>query len=144
MKKSHTENAVILQYLADTNRATHLLPGINDFKRYQILEWVNYVSTELHKTVGALFNPNLLDGAKEIYTALIKNKCNFVNSHLSKNHYLSGETFTLPDAYFFVVIRWLLYFKFDLNEWPNITCYFDELKKRPSIYQSLLEEKLEN
>lgn len=54
-----TENAVILQYLADTNSATKLLPGTGDFKRYRILEWLNYITTELHKTIGALFNPEL-------------------------------------------------------------------------------------
>lgn len=139
-----TENSVILQYLADANNATGLLPKTDDFKRYRILEMLNYVATELHKTIGALFNPHLLNEAKDIYKTLIKNKCSFIDNHLSKQHYLSGDTFTLPDAYFFVMITWLLYFKFDLNEWKNIKRYYEELKERRSIVQSLSDEKLEN
>lgn len=139
-----TENSVILQYLADINNATALLPEINNFNRYRILEWLNYVSTELHKTIGALFNPTLLNETREIYKVIIKNKCNFVNDHLSKHPYLSGETFTLPDAYCFVMITWLLHFKFDLNEWSNIKRYFNDLNNHKSIRQSLAEEKIKN
>ena len=52
-----TENAVILQYLADTAHATQLLPAVGDFKRYRVLEWLNYTATDLHKGVGLFFNP---------------------------------------------------------------------------------------
>jgi glutathione S-transferase len=138
-----TENAVILQYLADSNMAIALLPNNTDFKRYRILEWLNYITTELHKTFANLFNPALSEEIKALYKNMIKNKCNYVDKHLSKSHFLLGEHFTLPDGYLFVIIRWLNHFKFDLNEWPNIKRYFSELNKRPSIHQSLLEEKLE-
>lgn len=138
-----TENAVILQYLADSNHASNLLPGVNDFKRYRILEWLNYISTELHKTIGALFNTGFSDDIKDMFKSMIKTKCNFVNHHLALDSYICGEVFTLPDAYLFVMFTWLIHFKFDLNEWPHIHRYFNELKKRPSIQQSLLEEKLE-
>lgn len=138
-----TENAVILQYLADTNGATKLLPGTGDFKRYRVLEWLNYVATELHKTIGALFNPGMPEEVKErVYKPLIKTKCTFVDKNLANHNYLLGDEFTLPDAYLFVMMTWLVHFKFDLNEWPNLQRYFTELKQRKSIHQSLVEEKL--
>lgn len=138
-----TENAVILQYLADTNNATNLLPGIGDFKRYRILEWVNYVTTELHKTIGALFNPALTDEMKEkIYRPMIEMKFNHVDKHLATHKYLLGNDFTLPDGYLFVMITWLYHFKFNVDQWPNVKRYFTELKQRKSIHQSLVEEKL--
>jgi glutathione S-transferase len=139
-----TENAVILQYLADMNNATNLLASPKELKRYRTLEWLNYITTELHKTIGALFNPDLANESKETFVKLIKHKCNFVNNHLSQHQYLVGDAFTLPDDYLFVMIGWLLHFKFDLSEWPNIKRYFDELNKRQSIQKSLMDEKLKS
>lgn len=138
-----TENAVILQYLADSNNATNLLAKIYDIKRYRTLEWLNYVATELHKTISALYNPTLSDDFKDFFKTQIKNKFNFINGYLSEHDYLVGETFTLPDAYLFVMATWLIYFKFDLNEWPSVKHYYDNLKERASIKKSLLEESLQ-
>lgn len=137
-----TENAVILQYLADMNNASNLLPKITDFKRYRVLEMLNYVATEFHKTIATLFNPSLTDDTKEKFRTMIKSKCQFIDKHLSNHHYLVGESFTLPDAYFFVMLTWLAHFKFDLAEWTNINRYFAELNKRKSVHQSLVEEQL--
>lgn len=138
-----TENAVILQYLADSNNATDHLPKVNDIKRYHILEWLNYVATELHKTISALYNPKLTEDMKNAYQSLIKNKFNFINNHLSEHNYLLGESFTLPDAYLFVMITWLIYFKFNIAEWPHVKQYFDKLKNRESIKKSLMDENLQ-
>lgn len=138
-----TENAVILQYLADTAIATQLLPTLGDFKRYRVLEWLNYVATELHKGIGALFNPKITPEIREnIFVPLIKNKLNFLDKHLQNHKYLQGEQFTLPDAYCFVMITWLYYFKFNVSEWSNILRYFNELKKRKSVADSLAQEGL--
>lgn len=138
-----TENAVILQYLANSNNATNHLPKVNDFKRYHTLEWLNYVATELHKTISALYNPKLTEDIKNAYQSQIKNKFNYINNHLSEHNYLLGESFTLPDAYLFVMITWLIYFKFNLAEWPHVKQYFDKLKNRESIKKSLIDENLQ-
>ncbi len=73
----------------------------------------------------------------------IKNKFNFLNSNLSERDYVIGDAFTLPDAYLFVMTTWLVAFKFDLNEWPNIKRYFLKLKERESIKKSLNDEGLQ-
>jgi len=136
-----TENAVILQYLADTSKADTLLPPVGKFSRYQVLEWLNYVATEMHKTVGQLFNPNLPEQTKQSLTIpLIKSKLNYINQHLKQHTYLLGEHFTLPDAYMFVILRWAQAFQFDFKEWPNIKRYFDLLLQRDSVKKSLDEE----
>ncbi len=136
-----TENAIILQYLADESKAIQLLPPITDFNRYRVLEWLNYISTELHKGIGILFNPAITDDMKNnIFIPLIKSKLNYVNNHLQHRTYLSGDHFTLPDAYLFVMLRWTAYFKLDLKELSNLSRYFTELSGRPSIKQSLKQE----
>ena len=137
-----TENAVILQYLADTAHANSLLPAIGDFKRYRVLEWLNYTATELHKSIGILFNPAITEEMKTtFFIPLIKTKLNFLNQHLQNHQYLMGEDFTLPDAYVFVVMQWALYFKFDLTKWENISRYLNELRHRKSIQESLKQEQ---
>lgn len=138
-----TENAAILQYLADRASAFQLLPPVSDFKRYRVLEWLNYVSTELHKSFGVLFNPTISQDTKETIIKLIKYKFSYLDKHLLNSKYLYGENFTLPDAYLFVMLNWSLYFKFNLKEWPNLNRYYLELKKRPSIAESLEQEALQ-
>lgn len=138
-----TENAVIHQYLADTQQAHHLLPPIGDFKRYRVLEWLNYVTTEMHKGIGILFNPMLSNDEKEnVLKPLIKNKLNYLDRHFAQHKFLLGEAYTLPDGYLFVTLNWLKNFNLDIKEWTNLARYFDELKTRPAIEKSLQEEGL--
>lgn len=138
-----TEVGVLLQYIANQAQAITLFPPSSDFKHYRVLEWLNYVATELHKGIGALFNPSLPQDAKDKVTLpLIKSKMKFIDAHLSKNKYLMGEQFTLPDAYLFVMITWLINFKFDVNEWPNVKRFFDDMKNREAVQKSLQQEGL--
>lgn len=138
-----TENAVIQQYLADHADSDFLLPKIGENDRYQVLEWLNFVATDMHKGAGILFNANLSPQIKEdIFIPLLKKKLDFINQHLIHKKYLLGEKFTLPDAYLFVVLSWLAYFNIALNEWPHIERYVNELKQRDAIQKSLKEEGL--
>lgn len=138
-----TENTVILQYLADTTHATALLPPVGEMKRYRVLEWLNYATTELHKGFGQFFNPNFPQEVKEnILIPLMKTKFNYIDKQLNNKTYLLGDDFTLPDAYLFVMLMWALHFKFDITAWPNLSRYFAELKKRQSIMKTLQEEGL--
>ena len=140
-KEILTENAVILQYLADNAKATQLLPAIGDFNRYRVLEWLNYVATDLHKGIGILFNPAVTSELREqLFIPLLKSKLTFVNNHLQDNRYLAGESFTLPDAYLFVMLLWTSYFNLDLKEWSHLARYFEELKSRLSIKKALEQE----
>jgi glutathione S-transferase len=143
-KEFLTENAVIQQYLADQNQAYTLLPPMTDFKRYRVLEWLNFVSTDLHKGFGPLFNPNVSKEMQEqIFIPALKTKLNYVEKSLGQKKYLLGDTFTLADAYLFVILTWLAHFKIDVATWPNLHRYFTALKERKSIQQALKEESLQ-
>lgn len=139
-----TENAVILQYLADTSKNHRLLPAIGDLKRYRVLEWLNYVATEMHKGFGALFNPKVTPEMREkIYDPMLRAKLTYLDKHFEHNTYLMGDEYTLPDGYLFVTLTWTLYFKFNLNEWKHLARYFNELKQRQSVAASLQQEGLD-
>ncbi|MFA5959903.1 MAG: glutathione transferase GstA [Tatlockia sp.] len=136
-----TENTVILQYLADTFKAYTLLPQLGHFKRYRVLEWLNYITTELHKSFGSLFNPTIDEAIKtDTFIPLIKSKLAYVNSQLQGRTYLMGDEFTLPDAYLFVMLRWAMYFKIDLKEYNHLEMYLNTLGKRQSIQMALKQE----
>jgi glutathione S-transferase len=136
-----TENAIILQYLCDASQATQLLPKIDDFQRYHVLEWLNYIATEIHKSMATLFNPSISQELKnDVFIPLIKTKLNYINRHMQTHHYLLGDHFTLPDAYLFVMLLWTRYFNIDLKEWENLVRYFDALHHRESIQHSLKQE----
>lgn len=141
--KTLTENLAIQQYLAEKNNAVELLPPVGRFDRYRVLEWFSFVSTELHKNFGALFNPNVEDKMKkELFIPLLKKKFSYVETQLAGKKFLMGDVFTLPDAYLFVVLRWAAPMGVDLQDCPHLNRYFNDLKNRRSVHQSLEEEHL--
>lgn len=137
-----TENTVIQQYLADNYVATPLLP-IAGLRRFRILEWLNFVSTDLHKSCSPLFNAKVSEEAKnEIFKPILKSKLDFVEAHLTNNQYLMGELFSLADGYLFVVLFWLPGLKMPLADWPNLQRYFSLVQKRPMVQKALRDEGL--
>lgn len=138
-----TENSVIQQYLAESHHATELFPPASDFKHYRVLEWLNYVTTDLHKSFSPLFNPAVPANLKdELFKPLLLKKLQWVEKTLAKNKYLVGDEYTLPDGYLFVILTWFDLFKMSLAEFPHIEHYFAELKKRPSIVKAMQDEHL--
>lgn len=139
-----TENVAIMQYLADTNHATNLLPPVNDFKRYRVLEWLNYITTEVHKSFSPMFNKELPTNIRDsIFIPALLKKFKYLDDHLQSSKYLVGNEFTLPDGYLFVMLTWAKKFNIFNTEWKNLQRYFDQLKQRESIKESLVQEELE-
>jgi glutathione S-transferase len=143
-KKIITENLIIQQYLVDQNKATELCPPIGDLQRYIVLGWSNYISTEVHKSFGNLFNPVIPKEMQEkIFIPIIKSKLNYLHKQLAHHPYVTGNHFAMPEAYLFVMLLWAKNMKIDLQDLPKFQDYFAELQKRPSIKKSLEEEGIE-
>ncbi len=137
-----TENAVIQQYLADLHHATTVLPEVGNFKRYRVLEWLNYVSTEIHKGCGALFHPKIPQTVKdEVFIPMLKAKFDYLDAHFANSPFLLDH-FTLPDGYLFVILSWLPKFNIDINDWKNVSRYITDVKNRSSVKAALQEEQL--
>ena len=126
-----TENAVILQYIGDRAALGDLLPGLGDFRRYRVLEWVNFITTELHKSFGPLFKPDAGDETKALFKTIIGDKLDYVEREL-KGPFLMGKDITLPDAYLFVIIGWTEKF-LGLDRWPRLAEFREMMKQRPSV-----------
>jgi glutathione S-transferase len=140
-----TENAVILQYLGDRASWPEVLPPAGDFRRYRVLELVNFITTELHKRFGFLFNPNATDEFKQFVTADLKKKLDYIDQRLGAGPFLMGDDLTLPDAYLFVIAGWAEKM-IGLDQWPNLRAFRERMMQRPSVrhvlkFEGLLQEE---
>ena len=135
-----TENAVVLQYLGD-KAGEALLPDVGSLRRYRMLEWLNYIGTELHKSFGPFFKPSG-DETKQFARNLLTSRFDFVEGRMGEKPFLMGEHFTLPDAYLFVMLGWTDKAGLDLARWPRLKAYRERMERRPSVRRVLEFEGL--
>ena len=135
-----TEAAVILQYLADQKPEKHLIPRLGTVERYRCQEWLNYVSSEIHKGFSPLWNREMPEAAQTIFRRTLEKKFEYLSEKLSEKRFLMGDQFTVPDAYLFTVLRWSAHLKVDLAPHKPLTEYFERLKARPSVAEALKRE----
>lgn len=135
-----TEGAAIVQYVADRAPESGLLPPVGSLERYRVLEWLNFVGTELHKTFSPLFRPNTPDGFKDIVKQTLSAKFAVVEAGLAGKDYLTGDRFTVADAYCFTVLRWAPRIGLPLDGYPNITAYMARVAERPAVAGALAAE----
>lgn len=135
-----TEGPIISQYLADRANAATLLPA-SGIARYRVLEWANYITSELHKSYTPLFNPELDATAKAVLRKNLRKKYEWVDAQLAGKKHLTGEPFTIADAYLFVVTNWRRYVDLDLSDLANLNGFVDRVAARPSVEAALRAEK---
>lgn len=137
-----TEDAVILQYLAELKADAGLLPPAGSMERWRVLEWLNFISSELHKTLGTLFNPAVTPEWKSVILDRAALRLGFVNQALKGNAFLCGRHFTIADAYLFTIVSWTGLMKIDLAPWPELAAYQLRMAERPAVQQAMREEGL--
>jgi glutathione S-transferase len=136
-----TEVGVILQYLADRAGETTLLPPQSSLDRYRVLEWVAFVSTELHKTFSPLFRADTPEETRRERTEYLHKRLAFVDAALTGRPYLTGEHFTIADAYLFVVAAWARLVKVDLAAYEHLTAFQKRVAERPTVVAARQAEK---
>ena len=137
-----TEGPAIVQYLADRAPGAKLLPPAGSKERYRVLEWLNFTTSEIHKSFTPLFKPNTPDAYKPIAKENLANRFAHVEKHLAGKQYLMGDQFTVADAYLFTVLRWSSLHQIDLKQYPNITAYMDRVAARPKVKEAMQAEGL--
>ena len=136
-----TENAVVLQFLGDRSGLEQVLPPMGDFRRYRVLEWVNYITTELHKSFGPLFNPAAGEETKSLFIEQIGKKLDYIEGELGDRLFLVDDHLTLPDAYLFVMLGWGEKM-IGLDRWPGLRAFRERMLERDSVRQVLEFEGL--
>jgi glutathione S-transferase len=139
-----TEVGVICQYLADQKPESGLAPKAGTMERYRLMEWMNFISSEVHKQIGALFNPKFTPEMREVQLVTIGRRLQPLDAALAGKQYLMGERYTVADAYLFTILNWTPHLKIDLSTWPNVKSYLERLGKRPKIQETMKAEGLLN
>ncbi|HEX8653703.1 MAG TPA: glutathione transferase GstA [Allosphingosinicella sp.] len=137
-----TENAVILQYLADQARGSDLALPAEGSERYRLLEWLNFIATELHKGFGPLWNPATPDSFKDATREALGKKFDYLQEQIGDGPYILGERFSILDAYAFAVLNWTRVHSIDINRWPGLAAYLQRIAERPAVQETLRAEGL--
>jgi glutathione S-transferase len=136
------EGPAIVQYIADQVPAKKLIPPWGTMERYRAIEWLNFISTELHKGFSPLFNPAMPEEAKALARARLADRLKWVDAQLEGRDYLMGSTFTVPDAYLFVVAGWGKHVGVDISGLPHLGAFMVRMAARPGVQAALRAEGL--
>ena len=137
-----SEGPVIVQYIADQVPASHLAPANGTMARYRLQEWLNFTTSEVHKSFGALFNPAMPAEAKALYRTKLGERFAWVNGQLEGKQYLMGDAFSVADAYLFTVTNWARHVDLDVSGLPNLTAYMARVAARPAVQAAMKAEGL--
>jgi glutathione S-transferase len=137
-----TEGPVIIQMIADKVADKHLAPARDSAERYKLLEWLNFITTELHKNFSPLFNPAIPDDVKNFFRDRIMGKFRYTESQLADRDYLMGKQFTVADGYLYTMMRWADGHKLDLSALPHLTAFKTRVEARPKVQEALTKEGL--
>jgi len=137
-----TEGPVIVQYAGDKNPGSKVVPPAGTKERYQLQEWLNFITSEVHKNFTPLFRPNTPDAYKQIAKESLAGRFKWINDKLAGKQYLMGDHFTAPDAYLYVMTRWAQHMGIDIGQWPNLKAFVDRMTARPKVQEALKAEGL--
>ncbi|HET9670480.1 MAG TPA: glutathione transferase GstA [Casimicrobiaceae bacterium] len=136
-----TEASVVLQYVADRKPGI-LAPVFGSMARYHLMEWLNFIATELHKGVGPLWNPKTGEEQRMNVVQALGRRLDYVAKSLSGRAYLTGDAFTIADAYLFVILNWRKALRFDLDRWPILVQYAERVAALPAVRAAMKAEGL--
>ena len=137
-----SEGPAILQYIADHAPASGLAPVAGTMARYRLMEWLNFITSDLHKTFAPLFNSRMPAEAKAIFVATLQEKFAYVDRQLEGRDYLMGERFCVADGYLFTVSNWTAHVGVDIANLKNLAAYRARVAARPAVKEAMQAEGL--
>ncbi|MGO4525216.1 glutathione transferase GstA [Microvirga sp. 2MCAF35] len=137
-----TEAAAIIQYLADQQPGAGLAPANGTTERYRLIEWLTFISSEIHKGFGPLWNPTTPDSVKAAAKDRLATRFAYLDETLAKQPFLMGDTFTIADAYLFTVMNWTNFHAIDISSFNNLSAFMARVAERPKVQEALMAEGL--
>jgi glutathione S-transferase len=137
-----TEGPVIVQYIADQVPDQALAPAAGTMARYRLQEWLNFITSELHKGFSPLFHPAMPEEAKALVRARLVDRMGWVDRQLEGRDYLMGAAFTVADAYLFTVSNWAPMVGVDLSGLAQLQAFRARMAARPAVQAALQAEGL--
>ena len=137
-----SEGPAIVQYIADQVPGKKLAPAAGTMARYRLMEWLNFITSELHKGFSPLFNPATPEDYKPLAKGRLADRLKWVDEQLEGKQYLSGEQFTVADAYLFTVTNWTKFVGIDISGLANLGAFMGRMAARPAVQEALRAEGL--
>ena len=137
-----TEGPAIVQYIADQVPGKNLAPANGTMARYRVQEWLNFITSELHKGIGGLFNPAMPEEAKALMRAKAGERLKWVDSQLEGKSYLMGDAFSVADAYLFTVTNWTKHVGIDISGLKDLLAFQKRMGERPAVQAAMKAEGL--
>lgn len=137
-----TEAAVLLQYIADQAPAAGLAPAAGTVERYELMVWLNYIATELHKRFTPLFTPGCTEEGRSAAWAALARPLGYIAGKLDGRDFLAGASFSIADAYLFTVLNWAMFAQFSLDDWPVLQAYQARVGAIPAVQEAMRAEGL--
>jgi glutathione S-transferase len=139
-----SEGPAIVQYIADQVPDRKLAPTAGTMARYRVMEWLNFITSELHKGFTPLFNPAMPEEARGIYRKKLSERFGWVEQQLAGRDYLMGADFSVADAYLYTVSRWCVHVGVDITHLPNLSAFMARMDARPAVLAAKKAEGLLN
>ena len=136
------EGPAIVQYIADLAPTKNLAPANGTLPRYRLQEWLTFIGTEIHMAFRPLFNPNIPEDAKKVYRERLGARLTWLNGELEGKDFLTGEHFTVADAYLFTVTNWAKPMAIDLTPYPRLLSWRERIAARPAVQEAMKAEGL--
>ena len=136
-----TEGAAIVQYLGDQVPEKELIPLPKTMERYRVMEWLNFIATELQKRFTPIFNPAYTSCREEAKKTLLR-QFDFVDRRLTGKSYVMGERFTVVDAYLFTISTWIEAAELSVDQWKALSAYRKRISERPAVCRAMMAEGL--
>ena len=137
-----TEGPAIVQYIADQAPGKNLAPPNGTVKRTQMQSWLNFISTELHKGFGPLFNPATPAEYKTMAVNKLMSRLKWLDGELAGKQYLMGNDFSVADPYLFTVTNWASRLGVDITGFANLAAYRERMAARPAVQTAMKDEGL--
>ena len=137
-----SEGPAIVQYIADLNPESGLAPKAGTMERYRLQEWLNFITSEIHKSFSPLFDATLAPEAKQVFKDKLGKRFDWLTKQLDGKSYVMGDTFTVADGYLFTVLNWCQWVGIDLAKWPVLKNYQARVSSRPNVQEALKAEGL--
>ena len=137
-----TEGPAIVQYIADRVPDKKLAPANGTLERTRLQSWLNFISTELHKSFSPLFNATMPQEAKQVFRERLATRFHHLDQHLADKDYLLGKAFSVADAYLFTVSNWAAHTGVDLSPFPSVLAYRKRVAARPAVAAAMQAEGL--
>ena len=130
------ENISCLEYIADNG--TILAPQNRTNERYVLRQILSFLASELHASIGGFFNPKSKDDViREFLLSVFNKKMAYLQDNIILNNtFVYGNSFTIADAYLYIILSWTKYVGIDIEDYPKANLYCKRISQLDNVIRA--------